>query len=191
MLKFKYSSVDDEVKNIIERDNLIAHPEGGYYIQTYKSPVKVPVSSRYKGEKTRPEYTKINYLLVKTDFSAWHKVNSNEIFRFKEGSSITVNVIDNDGQLKKIKVGDPALESDAVMEYLIEHSQWFSAHVNNKSLFSYLECEVRPGFMFDDFEIGVYDELIKKYPQHKSLIEEYSIKINIDIPNKSHSVMSI
>ncbi|NNM58513.1 MAG: cupin domain-containing protein [Legionellales bacterium] len=177
----------NEVKVIMEKDNLIAHPEGGYYIQTYKSSTEISVPSRYKGSKTRPEFTKINYLLIKNDFSAWHKVSSDEIFRFREGTSLMLHIIDRNGRLNQIKIGDPTEENDAVSEYLIEHSQWFAASVNDKNSFSYVECEVRPGFMFDDFELGKSAVLIKQHPQHAEIIERYSRILLDELPKVSHS----
>lgn len=151
----------EKAAQIIERDNLIRHPEGGYYIQTYKSEIQVDVPARYTGESKRPESTKINYLLFENDFSAWHRVKSNETWRFKAGSSLTLHIIDRNGYLKQIKVGDPKDEIDVACEYMVEYSQWFAASINSKNSFSYVECEVRPGFMFDDFELGEKNSLIK------------------------------
>ncbi|MBY0544399.1 MAG: cupin domain-containing protein [Gammaproteobacteria bacterium] len=188
MLENEY--LENRVNRIIEENNLRKHPEGGYYIQIYKSPNKIAVSSRYKGDRTRPEFTKINYFLIGNDFSAWHKVASDEIWRFKEDSSLTLHIIDHNANLAQVKIGNPNEEIDAVSEFLVGHSQWFAASVNDKHLFSFVECEVRPGFMFDDFELGIKEGLIKTYPNHRAIIEKYSVVDKIEIPNQSHSILS-
>lgn len=182
---------ESNAREIIEKDNLMPHPEGGYYIRTYQSNIKVEVPARYTGESTRPESTKINYLLVENDFSAWHRIKSDEIFRFKKGTSLTLHIIDKNGNLNQVKIGDPLKEPDAVREFRVEHSQWFSASVNDKTSFSYVECEVRPGFMFNDFELATQENLLEHYPEHGDIIQEYSIKGKVEIPDESHSSISL
>jgi len=37
-------------------------------------------------------------------------------------------------------------------------------------------CTVCPGFDFNDFELGKKDELIKMFPQHIKLIEDFTLQ---------------
>ena len=74
---------------MITADQLIAlldlkpHPEGGYYIETYRSSETISEEAlprRYKGRRCFG--TAIYYLLTAQTFSAMHRVQSDEIFHF-------------------------------------------------------------------------------------------------------------
>lgn len=185
-----FKDVKEITEEIKRNDNLVAHPEGGFYIRIDESPKMVPVSERYSGELIRREFTKINFLLVKNDYSAWHRLKSNEIWRFKEGTSITLYIISKTSphDILEIKIGDPAKESDAIQEYEIEYDQWFAAKVNDGHSYCYVECEVRPGFLFKDYQLGKKEDLLEQFPQHSVLINLLAVN-NIDeiiIPKESH-----
>lgn len=162
-----------DVQELIDRDALIKHEEGGYFKVTYVSPDIIAVSPRYEGGE-RASSTKINYLLAHDDFSGWHRIKSNETWRFKEGESLTLLIIGKDGKMTSIKIGDPEKEADALLEYTVEKEQWFAAFINNQQTYSYVECEVTPGFDYRDWQLGKKEYLIKQYPQHTTQILKYS-----------------
>ena len=163
---------DFNITQLIERDNLQKHEEGGYFAVTYVSEKKVSLPSYAGGE--RPESTKINYLLNTNDYSAWHRLKSDEIWRFKAGTSLTLNIINPQGKLEQIKIGNHDIQPDTVNEFKVNKNQWFSAFVTDKSSFSYVECEVRPGFDYRDWQLAKKEYLIKQYPQYTQIIEKYS-----------------
>lgn len=165
---------NNDVQKLIENEGLIKHEEGGYFKVTYTSPNVIEVSAPYEG-KERLESTKINYLLDQDDFSGWHRIKSDETWRFKNGASLTLLVINKEnGKLVSIKIGDPLVEPDAVTEYTVTKWQWFSAFVNDKKSYAYVECEVRPGFDYRDWQLAKKEFLIKQYPQYTDLIVKYS-----------------
>lgn len=159
--------------DIIQNDRLKKHQEGGYFVETFVSSNIIEVDSNFIGGK-RPEVSKINYLLSKDDFSAWHRLEADETWRFKEGASLLLHILQHNGELLQIKLGDPKIESDVISEFCVTRKQWFAASLTNEHLFSYVECEVRPGFDYRDWQLGKKDFLLNLYPQHRLIIEKYA-----------------
>lgn len=170
----------DQLEIFVKQHNLVKHEEGGYFKVTYVAEEMVNVSDRYEGDQ-RHASTKIDYLLDGDEFSAWHRIKSDEIWRFKQGTSLILYIFSNSAmtqnELLQVKIGDPAKEQGAVLEYTIKHDQWFAAAVNDKSSFALVECELIPGFDYRDWELGKEDVLVNSYPKYKDIITQYSRKI--------------
>src|ERR1700674_3904364 len=93
----------------ITKLELKAHPEGGYYRQTYRADLVLARQSlppEFRG--ARSVSTAIYFLLEGQDFSAFHRLRSDELWHFYVGSPIAVHVIDPDGAYSEIQLGsDP------------------------------------------------------------------------------------
>ena len=158
----------------INKINLIAHPEGGYYCETYRSQLSIAK------EALPPEFTgsrlvstAIYFLLEGENFSAFHRLRSDEIWHFYAGGTIAVHVIDPDGSYSKIQLGsDP--QAGEVFQAVVKAGSWFASKVRDPKSFALAGCTVAPGFDFADFELGKRSELVKLYPQHRDLIEEFT-----------------
>ncbi len=74
----------------IEILHLQKHPEGGYFVQTYKSEkfVRLP---EYSG--SMHACTAIYYLLADGHFSSFHMLKSDVLWHFYDGSSLTLHII--------------------------------------------------------------------------------------------------
>ena len=90
--------------------------------------------------------------MEKNDFSSFHRLKSDETWNFHYGSSLTIYIINEAGILKKVTLGNPLLDENAVFQYTVQANQWFAAEVNDKSSFSLVGCYVSPGFEYRDFE---------------------------------------
>ena len=155
----------------INKLDLIKHPEGGYYKEIYRSEeviAKEALPGRYSAE--RNVSTSIYFLLAKAQVSHLHKLQSDEIWHFYYGHSLTIYMIDEKGKYAEQKLGRNLDEGEA-LQFVIPKSTWFAAEVNDKNSFSLIGCTVAPGFDFADFELAKREELIKLFPQHKSIIE--------------------
>jgi predicted cupin superfamily sugar epimerase len=158
----------------INKINLIAHPEGGYYCETYRSQLSIAK------EALPPEFTgsrlvstAIYFLLEGENFSAFHRLRSDEIWHFYAGGTIAVHVIDPDGSYSKIQLGsDP--QAGEVFQAVVKAGSWFASQVRDPKSFALAGCTVAPGFDFADFELGKRSELVKLYPQHRDLIEQFT-----------------
>ncbi len=155
----------------IERLELAEHPEGGYFRQVYKSREQVSgdcLSGRYGGPRSLSSC--IYYLLKGSQFSALHRLKSDEIWHFHAGSPLTLFVIDRDGVLTRRKLGtDP--DGGEAFHGVIKAGGWFGATVDDPRSYSLVGCTVAPGFEYDDFELGGRDELLRRYPLHADVIE--------------------
>lgn len=158
----------------IDHLKLQKHPEGGYFREVYRSLEfvhKKSLPNRYSG--FRNFSTSIYFLLKSDNFSAFHRLKSDEIWHFYEGSSITVFYIFPTGNFGRMVLGRNP-EKQQTFQALIPKGCWFAAKVNDPHSYSLVGCSVSPGFDFDDFEMGKRDELIKLFPQHAQIISELS-----------------
>ncbi len=158
-----------EVEYLKDRLDLSELPgEGGYYKETYRSDKMIILPSETDGERSIS--TSIYYLLDGTQFSAFHRLMSDEIWHFYTGSSVTLYIISKMEILSEVKLGSN-IEKGEHFQVQVRAGSWFAATVNNKSSYALLGCTVSPGFDYLDFELGDRKKLIEMYPQHRSTIE--------------------
>ena len=100
----------------------------------------------------------------------FHRLQSDEMWHFYKGSSLTIHVLGMDGIYKKIQLGDD-IENGEKLQAVIPRGDWFGAEVNEKASFSLTGCTVAPGFDFNDFELGEREEMIRDYPGQAELIK--------------------
>ncbi len=156
----------------IEHLTLTRHPEGGYFREIYRSPEVIPKSclpNRFGGE--RSFCTSIYFLLEGADFSAFHRLNGDELWHFYTGAPLTIYCIHSDGVLSQIFLGED-FESGELFQAVVPAGAWFAARVSREDAFALVGCTVAPGFDFSDFELGKRGELIDQFPQHRELIEQ-------------------
>ena len=164
----------NEVDVIVEKLDLINHPEGGYYKETYRSDENVaPLEKRYNGEM-RSSGTSIYYLLRSEDFSAFHRLKSDETWYYHEGVSLMINIINSAGELNSVTLGSCSSSDQSQYQVTILAGSWFSANVKEDDSFSLVGCSVSPGFDFKDFELANGKELSEEFPQHRELILKYT-----------------
>lgn len=155
----------------IDRLNLVAHPEGGYYRETYRSELSIAreaLPSQFTGP--RLVSTAIYFLLESNNFSAFHRLRSDELWHFYAGSPITVHVIEPDGSYSRIQLGSNP-DAGEVLQAVVKAGRWFASQVRDANSFALAGCTVAPGFDFADFELGKRSDLVRRYPQHRALIE--------------------
>ena len=155
----------------IEKLQLAPHPEGGYFRQTYRSEVVIAREALPAGfSGARAVSTAIYFLLEGENFSAFHRLRSDEVWHFYVGEPLLVHVIDTDGQYSRILLGgDP--EAGQVLQAVVRAGCWFASHVEDWKRFVVVGCTVAPGFDFADFEMGKRDELVARYPEFLKIIE--------------------
>lgn len=155
----------------IERLKLEAHPEGGYFRQTYRSDLVITREALAAGfTGARAASTAIYFLLEGETFSAFHRLRSDEVWHFYVGAPLVVDVIAPSGARSAILLGND-LEAGQVLQAVVPAGCWFASHVADWKSFAVVGCTVAPGFDFEDFEMGKRAELVAKYPQHRDVIE--------------------
>jgi len=150
----------------IEKLALDQHPEGGYYISSFRSTEDIAVR-----EVTRPIYTSIYFLLRSQDISHLHRLQSDELWYYHAGSPLTVHMIYPDGTYEGKKLG-LNLEAGEVPQVAVPKGTIFGSSVDDDNTFSLVGCMVAPGFDFEDFELFTQAELLADYPQHEAVIRK-------------------
>ena len=151
----------------VKKLGLEKHPEGGYFRETFRSEIKVSAAGFPSGRRAS---TAIYYLLKSGQFSAFHRIKSDELWHLYAGSALVLHVIDG-GRLETITLGKcRGQEPQAV----VKAGCWFAASVAKPRSYSLAGCTVSPGFDFADWEMGDREKLLKEYTRHRMIIEKYT-----------------
>jgi predicted cupin superfamily sugar epimerase len=129
--------------------DLLPHPEGGWYRETWKTPVRFAPDG-YPGE--RAAATGIYFLLPPGEESMWHVVRSDEVWLWHRGGPLTL-LFGGTGP-------EPAVERQLTLGPGVEHGQhpqvvipagtWQAARPTGPEEVL-VSCVVSPGFDFQDF----------------------------------------
>ncbi|HEY9178396.1 MAG TPA: cupin domain-containing protein [Flavipsychrobacter sp.] len=152
--------------------NLESHVEGGSFREIYRSQHVLPkevLKPAHKG--SRSVSTSIYFLLEYGQFSAFHRIASDEVWHFYDGSSLCVYEIRIDGQMVKHLLGKN-IDSGENPQVIIQAGSWFGSRVEEEGGYTLCGCTVAPGFDFQDFELAEREQLIQQYPQHSAIIKE-------------------
>jgi uncharacterized protein len=150
--------------------DLLPHPEGGFYKEMYRSKLSVSADLMEEGlGGVRSLATGIYFLITEGNFSAFHRIKSDEMWHFYYGEPLIVHVIELDGTYTKLSIGLD-LEKDQTPQAVVPAGAWFASESFGE--YSLVGCTVSPGFDFNDFELAKKHELIQEFPQHKDLIEK-------------------
>ncbi len=147
-------SADD----IIARLSLQPHPEGGWYSQTYRSEIRVDTD-----RGPRVASTAIYFLLRDDEFSALHRIGSDEVWHFYMGSPLRVESISPEGSVEHFVLGGD-LAAGEVLQAWVPARRWFGARLVRGG-YALVGCTVAPGFDFADFEMASRQELLSTFPQ--------------------------
>ncbi len=153
------------VDEIIQHLNLVAHPEGGYFKETYRAVEEIDCQ-----QGKRNLSTNIYFLLKSGQKSAFHRLESDEFWYFHEGSILEVFIIFPDGEMKRELLGGDCLNVQKP-QLLLPKGTWFAARCLDEG-YTLISCLVSPGFHFDDFELAQREELQNSFPQHQEIIAQ-------------------
>ena len=78
------------ISKLVNSLNLLPHPEGGWYAETYRSEQVLDSSERNI-------LTSIYFLITSENVSRFHKIKSDELWYFHQGSTLTVHTLDENG----------------------------------------------------------------------------------------------
>lgn len=169
---FLFRIMNRTVISIIKKLKLKKHPEGGYYSETYRSKgdfKKSHLPKKFGGRRSHS--TTIYFLLEGKQFSAFHRLKTDEVWHFYSGSPLNICVIKKNGKLEKIILG-----KNHCYQTVIRAEQWFAAEVTDQKSYSLVGCTVSPGFDYRDFQLAEEKKLVKLYPHLKGLISRLTIK---------------
>lgn len=160
-----------DLQDIINKLNLKPHPEGGYYSETYRSfHSAIYQDTLFKGE-TRNYATGIYFLLTDDNFSAWHRIKSDEMWHYYYGTApLLVHELNRNGNYIVTEISN-GVSNVFNPQYVVKAGHWFASEIKERKGFALVGCTVSPGFDFSDFELAERNKLLTQYPQHKFIIE--------------------
>lgn len=127
---------------VIETLGLMRHPEGGWYVETFRDPAG--------GE--RGHSTATYYLLEEGDRSHWHRVrDAAEIWHWYAGAPLELAVSNNGSETLHHRLG-PNLWAGERPQAVVPASAWQSAR--SLGAWTLVGCTVAPGFAFEAFEMA-------------------------------------
>ena len=159
--------LNNKIELLIQELNLIPHPEGGFYRETYRS-------KEVLKDVKRNLVTTIYFLFRSEDISNFHRIKSYEHWFFHAGSPLVVHTLDKIGHHKHL-VG-LELNKGETPHFIVPKNTIFGSQVLEKNSYSLVSCLVSPGFDFADFELIKRAELLKEFPQHREIIEIMGMK---------------
>lgn len=165
-------ALDLSINEIVTHYQMLPHPEGGYFKETYRSAERIPqhgLPSRFEGD--RYFGTAIYFLLDQGNFSAFHRIKSDETWHFYAGQALEIFVLHDNGELQIISLGNQ-IQAGETFQATVPAGAWFASRPAANTSFSLVGCTVAPGFDFEDFELAKAEELVELFPQHASLIRE-------------------
>jgi uncharacterized protein len=131
--------------HLVQQLDLQPHPEGGWYREVFRSSATVQTAD---GRPPRSALTTIDFLLQRGQFSAWHRVRSDEVWHLLEGEGLTLWLLPpQGGPLQQVRLSDGGSRRHVVPAH------WWQA-AEPAGDFVYVGATVGPGFDFADFSFG-------------------------------------
>ena len=164
---------------------LLPHREGGYYRETYRSPVVTPTPAG-----SRSLCTAILYLLTSEDPSRFHRLRFDEVWFFHAGAPVEMVFLDPvetlvvgpdapqalapGGRWMAARIAAPPAEGAAARDILPAPECRPETSPAPGPLWALVGCVVNPGFEYEDFEAGKREALLATYPQAAEFIQALS-----------------
>lgn len=130
---------------VIRALELIQHPEGGWYRETY----------RHYGERgERGAVTQIYYLLLAGERSYWHRIDATEIWHFYDGAPLSLALRAEGEAIHHFSLGTD-FDRGEIPQVAVPAFTWQAAE--SSGAWSLVGCTVAPAFSFGGFELGPPD----------------------------------
>jgi predicted cupin superfamily sugar epimerase len=129
---------------IIAELGLQPHPEGGWYVKTWRADASA-------GERSAG--SAIYYLLRAGERSAWHRVDAAELWHFYAGSPLQLSIAEASGALKPVPLTlGVDIGAGEQPQIVVPEGAWQSAV--SLGAWTLVGCTVSPAFRFEGFELA-------------------------------------
>ncbi|MEO7793770.1 MAG: cupin domain-containing protein [Thermoanaerobaculia bacterium] len=150
--------MNSRARTLIDELGLAPHPEGGFFAELYRSPRQVdPLDGRAR----RAALTGVWFLMLAGQRSAWHVVDSDEIWLHFEGAEVRLWTFDAaTGALTSELLGPLRRGAEGCSpQRIVPAGIWQAAEPTGD--FSFTGACVGPGFAFSDFRMLADDPAAK------------------------------
>ncbi|MCV0394490.1 MAG: cupin domain-containing protein [Rhizobiaceae bacterium] len=126
---------------IIAALGLRPHPEGGWYVETFRDPAG----------GARGHSTAIYFLLKRGEASAWHRVkDAAEVWHYHAGAPLELRI--SDGASMETRRLGPDVVAGERPQAVVPAGRWQAARTTGD--YTLVGCTVAPGFDFAAFEMA-------------------------------------
>jgi uncharacterized protein len=142
-----------EIPEWAQRLGMSPHPEGGWFVETWRSELTVSESALppdYAGPRSAG--TAILFLLMPGQQSAWHTVRSAELWLFHRGSPLLLEVGPEQATATTHLLGTD-FHAGEQPQILVPPGHWQRARPRDNQP-SLVSCVVVPGFDYADFALA-------------------------------------
>ncbi|MBO6796595.1 cupin domain-containing protein [Maricaulis sp.] len=129
-------------QQIIDALDMQRHPEGGWYVETFRD---------VNGPDGRARSTAIYYLLEAGDRSHWHRVDALEVWHWHAGAPLRLSISTDGKTSRDIDLG-PDVVSGQRPQGIVPTQAWQAAQ--SLGDWTLVGCTVAPGFEFSGFEMA-------------------------------------
>ena len=155
-----------EMERLIEVLGMVPHPEGGYYREVFRAPLRL---AGLEGKGGRSASTSIYYLLPAGTFSAFHFVRgSDEIWHHYLGDPVELHTLSPEHGHEVKRLG-PAIDRDERPQVVVP-ADVHQAAIPLGNGFALCGCTVAPGFDFEDLVMPKREDLLQTFPEHREII---------------------
>ncbi|WP_112309442.1 cupin domain-containing protein [Pseudogemmobacter bohemicus] len=126
-------------QEIIARLDLKPHPEGGWYRETWRGPIR----------EGRASGTAILFLLQAGERSHWHRVDADEIWLWHAGAPLDLSM--GERNARRFTLG-PDILGGQQCQLMVPAGWWQAA--SSTGDWTLVSCTVSPGFRFEGYELA-------------------------------------
>lgn len=138
-------SGDLGAQEIVRALGMSPHPEGGWYVETFRDA---------PGPDGRARSTAIYFLLEAGQVSAWHRVDAAEIWLWHAGGPLALTISEDGARARAVRLG-PDLRAGQRPQAIVPAHAWQTAET--LGAWTLVSCVVAPGFEFSGFEMAPPD----------------------------------
>lgn len=152
------------VDMLIRELRLEAHPEGGYYRETWRSSTV--------DAQGRAAATLIYFLLPQGHVSRLHRIDADEGWHLYRGGPLEIYELDESSTDDALRVTTLGLElaRGERPQHVVPAGRWFGAACAAGADYALVGCSVAPGFEFSRFELGRRAALEARFARHRDLV---------------------
>ena len=153
------------MQKLIDKFQLVPHPEGGYFSEFYRSEQSVKSATV---NQDRRSATHIYFLLPAGQVSLFHNVVHDEIWNFYEGDPLKLLKYDGRGIEEEI-IGPAGNGYVSIVKGGVYQA------AESTGAYSLVGCTVAPGFEFEDFsflrdERELKERFLEEYPDYRKFV---------------------
>ncbi len=157
-----FNSDMTQLQQLINNLELQAHPEGGYYKETYRAAQTIDGQDRQL-------LTSIYFLLTAENVSKFHRIKSDELWYFHAGNPLIVHTLSERGH-EQHHLGLDLSKGQQPFLWIPKDTIFGSSILDDEG-YALVSCAVSPGFDFRDFELFTAEQLLLKFAAHQEIIE--------------------